>query len=75
MRHSVTKISVMACGDKGKCARMHHSRAHSLIIHHWLPTPRRRLESMTTRRESIRDEAVAALADKVTLGDAAKHLA
>ena len=65
MRHSVTKISVMACGDKGWCARMHHPRAHSPALRHWLPPPpHRRLDSTNTRREAIRYEAVAALASR-----------
>ena len=64
MRHSVTKISVMACGDKGWCARMHHPRAHSPPSTTGYPLPHRRLDSTNTRREAIRYEAVAALASR-----------
>lgn len=39
MRHSVTKISVMACGDKGWCARMHHPHAHSPAPTTGYPSP------------------------------------
>ena len=33
---------------------MHHPHAHSPALRHWLPIPRRRLDSTTTRRESYR---------------------